>query len=69
LEETARLKNDFCEGPCLVEPTKRGTERRRSTRRKKGIVRETSPLLDGLKQLGKVPLKADDGDVEVLHVN
>jgi hypothetical protein len=21
------------------------------------------------KQLGKVPLKADDGDVEVLHVN
>lgn len=32
-------------------------------------MRETSPLLDGLKQLGKVPLKADDGDVEVLHVN
>jgi hypothetical protein len=59
----------FAKAPWLAEPTKRGTERTRSTRRKKGIVRETSPLLDGLKQLGKVPLKADDGDVEVLHVN
>jgi hypothetical protein len=37
--------------------------------RKMGIVRETSPLLGESKQLGKVPLKADDGDVEVLHVN
>jgi hypothetical protein len=37
--------------------------------KKDGIVRETSPIVVSTKQLGKVPLKADDGDVEVLHVN